>query len=47
MKMFLTHLFPESCPINKLWNDEKTGASSSVPATNSALLSQSNNYKAA
>lgn len=46
-EMFLTRLFPESYPINKLWNDEKTGASSSVPATNNALSSQSNNYKAA
>ena len=47
LKMFLSCLLPESCPSNKLWNDEKIGASSSVPATNNALSSQSSNYKAA
>ena len=47
LKMFLTRSLSESCPINKLWNDEKTGASSSLPETNNVLSSQCNNYKAA
>ena len=47
LTIFLTGSLSVSCPIDKLWNDEKTGASSSVPATNNALSSQSNNYNTA